>query len=347
MPRGYRCIVIAAVGWLELCGAQRPAKQPQASKSTNQPTAAPQPTAPPTPPPEAPYRPYAQRYSDACYSAQNHDTADLCAQWRAAIAAEKAADEAHFATIAAIVGTVLSLATVFGLIVTIWQTHGALGEARRGNRLNLLFERRSRREARKAEADQAKALEIAAKNADAAAAQVEVAREIGQKQIRAYVSFGVCKIQYMELTGLLAVSINIINTGQSPARSVVADVKVELARKGPMKTLHRRAPWPDIPVGDKGIYTVEFLKDKMSLDEINEYFGAIIHLSLSGMDVFGNRFSGYIESLFIVRGQAGEAMGSVDNWTLSQRTMITSKKNCLYEGEPGPEIDPEWGVDRT
>ncbi|WP_296615545.1 hypothetical protein [Sphingomonas sp.] len=167
MPRGYRSIVFAVVGWLALCGAQRPAEQPGSPSGTQNTVSAPR----PAPSESPPYRPYRDRYSDGCYSAQNHDTADLCAQWRAAIAAEKAADEARLATIAAIVGTVLSLITVGGLIVTIWQTNGALGEARRGNRLNLLFERRSRREARKADADQARALGIAERNAQAATAQ--------------------------------------------------------------------------------------------------------------------------------------------------------------------------------
>lgn len=177
MPRGYRYIVLAAFGWLILCGEQPPKKYAQTSNRANNPATTSQPS-------EIAYRPYAQRYSDACYNAQNHDTADLCAQWRAAVAAEKAADEAEIAMITAIVGTILSVATVVGLIITIWQTNGALGEARRGNRINLLFERRARREARKADVDQAKALKIAERNAQAAADQVAQFRDAQRAWVR-------------------------------------------------------------------------------------------------------------------------------------------------------------------
>jgi len=149
MLRGYRGVILAL--GLILAGANQPDKDTEAGKGAQQYKPAPKLATAPSPSPEPPYRPYADRYADTCYKAQNHDTADLCAQWRAALAAEKAADEARLATIAAVIGTFLSLATVVGLIITIWQTNGALGEARRGNRLNLLFERRTRREARKAE----------------------------------------------------------------------------------------------------------------------------------------------------------------------------------------------------
>lgn len=165
----YRSVVVAVAG-LALAGAQQPAKQSQTTSGPQQAQAAPKPAAPPAKTAEPPYRPYSERYSDSCYTAENHDSADLCAQWRAAIAAEKAAKEARIATIAAIIGTVLSLATVIGLIITIYQTRGALAEARRGNRLNLLFEKRSRRESRKDGEVQAEALRIAQRNAESASA---------------------------------------------------------------------------------------------------------------------------------------------------------------------------------
>lgn len=48
----------------------------------------------PTAAPTVNYAPYSDKYSERCYEAKNHDSADLCAQWRAAIAAEKSADTA-------------------------------------------------------------------------------------------------------------------------------------------------------------------------------------------------------------------------------------------------------------
>jgi hypothetical protein len=54
--------------------------------------------------------------SNRCYSAKNHDSADLCAQWRAAIAAEKAADSAKWSNRLSLIGAVL---TLFGLAIVL------------------------------------------------------------------------------------------------------------------------------------------------------------------------------------------------------------------------------------
>ena len=197
------CGLIFAVA---LGGAQEPPnKQPQRGKGDQENSSS-------SPAQVRPYRPYPERYSDACYQAQDHDAADLCAQWRAALAAEKAVKEARSANIAAIIGAILSLATVIGLIVTIWQTHGALAEARRGNRLNLMFERRSRRESRKAGEDQERALAIAA-------AHVEVARVSADRQLRAYVHVERGEIRWGDQRAANPqISLWVKNTGQTPAR---------------------------------------------------------------------------------------------------------------------------------
>lgn len=171
MSRGYRGIIVAAFGWLILCGANPPSEHPQSSKSAQESAPTPQPTIAPTPAPAASPTPKFTAYGgynpDRCYHAEDHDAADLCAQWRAAVAAEKAAHEARRSVTWSIVASLLSFATIVGLIVTIWRTSGALKEARRGNRLNLLFERRSRRESRAYSTDQATALRIASDNAAA------------------------------------------------------------------------------------------------------------------------------------------------------------------------------------
>ena len=219
MLRGYRSIILAFAG-LILTAAQQPTKQPQTTERQSQESNSTNDGAAPSEAAQPPYRPYADRYSDTCYNAQNHDTADLCAQWRAAIAAEKAAKEARIATIAAIVGTVLSLATVIGLIVTIWQTNGALGEARRGNRLNLAFERRSRKEARKATEDQERALEIAERNAEAAAGLVRVSEDTAKRQLRAYVKFTMPQDNLsLEIGQKIVIKVKMINCGLTPAKN--------------------------------------------------------------------------------------------------------------------------------
>lgn len=148
MLRGYRLLFVAFAG-LILAGAQQPSEHAKADNSAQQEQASPKQAASPTPPPEPPYRPYPKYNPDPCYRADNHDAADLCAQWRAAIAAEKAAHEARRATNWGIAAAGLSFATLVGLIVTILQTQGALGEARKANlitqRTNALAEKSDKR----------------------------------------------------------------------------------------------------------------------------------------------------------------------------------------------------------
>ncbi len=227
MLRGYRGVVFTAVGWISLCGAHPPAQQSAGPQSTEQPSPAAQSPATPTPTPSASqtpkFTPYPGYDPDPCYNAGDKDAADLCAQWRAALAAEKAAHEARRANFFAIIAAALGLATVIGLIVTINQTRGALGEARRGNRLNLAFEKRARREARRAAADQARAFEIADRNAIAAEEQVKIARNTAFWQLRPYISFQ--NIHYsidLDKDGVKCLFVHIIfeNKGVMPARLV-------------------------------------------------------------------------------------------------------------------------------
>ncbi len=213
MLRGYRNIILAF--GLILAGAQQPAKKEQDGTGASQQRTASAQTAAPSPTAESPYRPYPGYDPDPCYRAEHHDSADLCAQWRAAVAAEKTAQEARRATTWAIVATFLSLATVIGLTITIWQTHGALDEARRGNRLNLAFERRSRREGRLNAAVQERALAIADKNADAADRAVAESQRIGEAQVRCYLNITKCAVVYKGDTWLVGCTVE--NTGQSPA----------------------------------------------------------------------------------------------------------------------------------
>ena len=213
--------IILAFAGLVLIGVQNPAKQPQETFGNQQTQTRTKPSA--ASPPETPkpsYQPYADRYADSCYNANDHDSADLCAQWRAAFAAERAATEARRATTWAIVAALLSFIGVGGLIYTIWQTHGALGEARRGNRLNLLFEKRARREAKEAAVETGKALAVARNNARSAKQHVSIAKDSAERQLRAYVSI-------VELPGGRLVAgeeiefpFSLVNRGQTPAHNV-------------------------------------------------------------------------------------------------------------------------------
>jgi hypothetical protein len=82
----------------------------------------------PTATPAIGYTPYPNYKSSGCYQDKNHDAADLCAQWRAAIAAEKAT---HFADVGNYIdgaGALLSFISIILVIV-------ALGKAQKANEI--------------------------------------------------------------------------------------------------------------------------------------------------------------------------------------------------------------------
>lgn len=209
MPRGNRLFVLAL--GLILCGAKPPQEQAKG-----------QPSAQPTQQATAePYAPYPVYNPDPCYQAKNHDTADLCAQWRASIAAEKAAHEARRATNWAIVATLLSAAGLGFIVWSLLQTNGALNEARRGNRFNLLFEKRYWREARKAAHDQEKALAIAERNAQAAEQLAQVSQVNARLQLRPYITAEDFSTKGFEVGSKYGVDFRVRNRGATPALNVV------------------------------------------------------------------------------------------------------------------------------
>jgi hypothetical protein len=118
MPRGYRCVIIALVGWLSLAATQQPAKEQSNRAQAEQVE------------PPAPYAPYKPLSEDPCYRSNDHDQADLCAQWRAAFAAEKAAKAAERSVTWTILGTAVSAIALVGLFLSLRQTSRALSDAR-------------------------------------------------------------------------------------------------------------------------------------------------------------------------------------------------------------------------
>lgn len=86
--------------------------------------------------------------ANACYGAKNHDSADLCAQWRAAIAAEKAASSAAWANRLSVIGAFLTLVGTAFVYWTFRETRrtadaafGAVEETREGNRISRQSQR--------------------------------------------------------------------------------------------------------------------------------------------------------------------------------------------------------------
>lgn len=81
------------------------------------------------------YAAYPKPNSNDCYKAQNHDSADLCAQWRAALAAEQAANSSWWAVFWVVIGTALSGAGLVALLTALGQTERSLREAREANEI--------------------------------------------------------------------------------------------------------------------------------------------------------------------------------------------------------------------
>lgn len=125
MFRSYRSIIIAIGLVLFLCGAKPPKEHEQGNPSTNSAEQA----------AVKPYTPYPGYNPDPCYQAKDHDTADLCAQWRAAMAAEKAANEARRATNWSIVATFLSALGLGAIVWSLTQTERALVSSQGANEI--------------------------------------------------------------------------------------------------------------------------------------------------------------------------------------------------------------------
>ena len=106
MFRGNRLLIIA-VG-IVLSGAQPPQEQPK-SQASAQPTE------------QAATQDYAPN-PGPCYQAKNYNAADLCAQWRSAIASEKAAHEARRSSNWSIVATILSALSLIAVAAALYLT---------------------------------------------------------------------------------------------------------------------------------------------------------------------------------------------------------------------------------
>jgi hypothetical protein len=90
MPRGYRCILVAFIGWLSLAAInpQQGSGKPTAATDQNISSAADNITATPQQADEP------KGYKDPCRTGDDNRNSDLCAQWKAADAAKSAAQAA-------------------------------------------------------------------------------------------------------------------------------------------------------------------------------------------------------------------------------------------------------------
>jgi hypothetical protein len=207
MPRGYRGIVIAIAG-LILAGASPPAKNEKQTATANKQEPANSASAV-----NDIYKPYPDKYADSCYKADDHDSADLCAQWRAAIAAEKAAAATTWANWISTAGAILSFVSIVLVLI-------ALGQTRKANRLTMKANARSTRQAVASAAETERAIEIATRNAETLQRQVEISKSNSERQLRPYVHIEKIFPETIE-DGLKEVRIVIKNFGQTPAEDLL------------------------------------------------------------------------------------------------------------------------------
>jgi hypothetical protein len=100
MPRGYRYAIVAALGWLSLTGAAPRENYDTANNSAIR---------------EADKAPEQDR---GCKPGKDDHKSDLCAQWKAADAAQEAANYSFWTLIGTTIGTGL-------LVWTLWETRSA------------------------------------------------------------------------------------------------------------------------------------------------------------------------------------------------------------------------------
>lgn len=175
--------------------------------------------------PQSNYSAYPDENADPCYYAANHDSADLCAQWRAAVAAERSARWTEAGFWIGLLGTVLSGAGLTALLISLRQTERSLGEARRGNRIAMKANARATRQSIASNIETQRAIEIAAITAAAAQRHAEVALLSSKKSLRAYLAVDNIEVKLVSASAV-SVEVFIVNKGSTPAR--VLDVKHKL-----------------------------------------------------------------------------------------------------------------------
>lgn len=132
MLRGYRCILIAVVGWLSLAASQAPNKR--ADGNQTQARAAIKESLSRIADAQA-KQAEAGQYEAPCDDGEYNNESDLCAQWYAARAARDAANWAYWSVFWSVVSLGLSAAGLAALMITIRQGHRGLERAREANEI--------------------------------------------------------------------------------------------------------------------------------------------------------------------------------------------------------------------
>lgn len=206
-------LVVALVG---LCGAAPPKKGSVSEQPAQQ--------VAPAPPPPPSYAPYPDQNAESCYEADNHDSADLCAQWRAAVGAEKAADAAWYSVGVDGVGALFSLISIGLVVYALLQTNKSLKIAHK-----------DRATATRRAITQSEETEIALKHAEASANAMRRQTDLTAEAQRAWMSLRALPklIRPQGIDGLyIQIDFEALNVGQSIATHMCLDYKLYFLGKG-------------------------------------------------------------------------------------------------------------------
>ena len=351
MPRGYRCIILAAVGWLALGGAS-----PSGNTSQREETG-----------PKEEIANSVDRVADAldeankpkrettdCAKGTDDRRSDLCAQWKAADAAAQAADAADSTVTIGWFGLALAAITMGAAIAAAYFAKkaaehtetGALEaakgvfQAKRAAEIAKAALAETRKEFRAARLDSEaaaadskaliKASERNASNAARAAFAAgdanNTAKEAMQRQLRPHVylqHLGI-EIGHMHGVGFIAdtveVTVYVKNFGQSPAKAVQMFVGVSIGGQ-----------WNDRPQADLPT-TIIHLAD-IPQSEVAHQGGFSCHgLKLEHPDICAGTRSIFIEGQI----QYADAFGNA--YACRFQRALTGKN---YETDP-PAITPHW-----
>lgn len=304
MPRGYRCIILAIVGWLILAAAPAPNQggktEQQKARSDIEQSLSTIANAQA----EAVEQAKPGEYQRPCSREQDNRASDLCAQWQAAVAARDAAKWAYWSFLLGIAGTL-------GLLATLYYTREAV------------------RIAGAATKDADTALAIAARNADAAAAQVRVSEDTANRQLRAYVQISRVEVKNFSVGSRPTYTAHFKNTGQTPAYDFECGVAAVDLRGAEPDNFRPR--FPAYPFGSRFAlspgepYQVDVRPNEPILDaHMLAFQNGMFHPMIFGVyryrDAFKRRRYGVIKFIFKPDLLNADGSGSLTGCVKGNRT---------------------------
>lgn len=213
------------------------------------------------------YQSYPDVQDDRCYTASDHDTADLCAQWRAAYAAEAAANQSWWANVLSTLAVLLSGGGLLGLLAALRQTESSLVQARKSASETL---------------------------------------KIGKAQVRCYVSLLQCRAYVAPGNTRPVLSFILKNNGASPALGLKISTSIRYAISNVHVGNTPDPKWSpelelsslsiDIPPGETVTTLPYVINDTISpagilaISTINQFIFVEAKIKISGKDVFDDTF---------------------------------------------------------